>query len=435
MLSNFYKFYLILTKSNILKSLAYINEYESYPYKKKRKIQKSRLESLLIFSTKNIDYYKKFGNRKYDAFPILTKKLLRKNLIFLRNRVSGLSTIENTSGGTTGEPIRILQDKNYKTWSRAYKEFYYQKAEYTFGKKLIKLWGSERDIIIGNFGLKNKLLNYLRHQKFLNTFMMSENDIYQYIKTINRFQPDVIEAYVQSLYEICRFAINNNLSIYQPKSIIVSAGTYYDFMESIFKQVFPEVPIYNRYGSREVGDIGCSCGGRKFIHISMLTHYVEVVDNNNKSIIGKPGRIIVTSLTNYAQPLIRYEIGDIGVMFPYKKCPSCGWEGDILEIVKGRTVEVFKNIYGELIDGEYFTHLFYFREWLEKFQVNYFKKKNILELKIKLNPQFKKIPKNDKKEIEENILKVMKRCKIVWKIVKNIFSNKSGKFCYTRMYE
>ena len=80
-----------------------------------------------------------------------------------------------------------------------------------------------------------------------------------------------------------------------------------------------------------------------------------------------PGNIIVTLLTNYTMPLIRYKIGDIGVLSD-KDC-SCGRGLPLLEKVKGRIRSVFRNKQGDLIDGGIFIRLFYFRENIKQFQV------------------------------------------------------------------
>src|SRR6185369_17935513 len=69
-----------------------------------------------------------------------------------------------------------------------------------------------------------------------------------------------------------------------------------------------------------------------------------------------------------AMPLVRYFIGDRGVLSGDNKC-ICGRGGQMLERVLGRTVDTFCLADGTLIDGEYFTHLLYFRNWVKKFQV------------------------------------------------------------------
>lgn len=100
----------------------------------------------------------------------------------------------------------------------------------------------------------------------------------------------------------------------------------------------------------------------------MPHQYIEILNNQNKRVENqKKGNIIITNLINYIMPLIRYEIGDRASL-DYSQC-KFGRGFIRLDNIFGRVVDIFKNKEGELIDGEFFTHLFYFRENLKQFQV------------------------------------------------------------------
>lgn len=65
----------------------------------------------------------------------------------------------------------------------------------------------------------------------------------------------------------------------------------------VLKRVF-KAPIFNRCGSREVGDIACECEVHNGLHINPFTHYVEIIRLDEKfCITGKVGEVVVTSLT------------------------------------------------------------------------------------------------------------------------------------------
>jgi phenylacetate-CoA ligase len=259
---------------------------------------------------------------------------------------------------------------------------------------------------------------------------MTREDLRSFATMISNYKPDVIEAYVQSIYEIARYVNKEKLVLFKPKGIIVSAGTLYDFMADEINKAFG-VPIYNRYGSREVGDIANSCGRKDSLHISMLTHYIEVTDGKGEPLPdGEVGDIVVTSLTNYAMPLIRYMIGDRGILRRNSICPYCGWQGDILQKVTGRTVDVFRSSDGTLIDGEYFTHLFYFREWVQKFQIIQ-ETENKMTINIVKENGFDKIPEGDKNEISRAIHVVMPDIILNWNEVSDIVYDISGKVRFT----
>ena len=70
-------------------------------------------------------------------------------------------------------------------------------------------------------------------------------------------------------------------------------------------------PIQQNYGLNEVGLVAVRCeAGRYHVHAEHC--HAEILDDAGKQVeAGKTGRIIVTSLTNTAMPLLRYDTGDL----------------------------------------------------------------------------------------------------------------------------
>ncbi|MCK4795922.1 MAG: phenylacetate--CoA ligase family protein, partial [Spirochaetes bacterium] len=171
------------------------------------------------------------------------------------------------------------------------------------------------------------------------------------------------------------------------------------------------------YGSREVGALAIECGYKKGLHYFPWSHYIEIIDSE----------IYITVLTNYSMPLIRYQIGDTGLKIDEnkRKC-KCGRNTLFFKEVTGRTISHFKNEKGEIIHGQYFIHLFYFKDMVRKFQIiqhDY----DLIECKIAGN-----LSKNEMEEITKKISIVMgNNCKVEFNFVKSIKPTKSGKYLYT----
>ena len=69
--------------------------------------------------------------------------------------------------------------------------------------------------------------------------------------------------------------------------------------------------VYETYGLNEIGIVAHRCEAGRY-HVNAEHCLVEIVDAAGKpSKPGETGRIVVTSLTNFAMPLIRYDTGDI----------------------------------------------------------------------------------------------------------------------------
>ncbi|MFA5776878.1 MAG: phenylacetate--CoA ligase family protein [Parcubacteria group bacterium] len=421
------------------------NRYEIYEYLKKQQgksleeniaIQKKKLYEILDYSIKNIPYYRKIARENnitvapntifedIKKFPILTKKIIRKELNNLINKK--ITAVKNTSGGSTGEPVVFFQDKVKNDWSAATKMFWNEWAGWKPGDLVISLWGSEKDILKAREGLSGFLMRNFINSINLNAFRMTKEDMLRFVEIINKEKPSIVVAYAESIYEFSRFIEKEKIKIHTPQSIISSAGTLFPEFRKTIERVF-RCHVFNKYGSREVGDIACECEKHEGLHLNIFSHYLEILDDKlNNSLPRKAGDIYITTLCNKAMPLIRYAIGDIGI--PDFKNPSCQRGFPVIESIKGRSVNLFETREGTLIGGEYFTHLFYFRKWVNKFQViqkNY----EAIEINVVLE---KKENLDEINEIEKNIKLVMgKECKIVWKFVSDISPTKSGKFLYT----
>ncbi|MFX1501565.1 MAG: hypothetical protein ACFFDH_11435 [Promethearchaeota archaeon] len=362
-------------------------------------------------------------------FPILTKEDLRKNWQTLHIKLNPRKYSINTSGGTTGEPVKFIHSRKYKILNYCSKIIFNEIGNYYPGDKLIKLWGNEKDIFEMSEGRFQPFINkYFKNIIFQNAFRMSDTDLLKYIREINTKQPKVILAYVQSIYEMTKFILLHKMNIHQVNAIITSAGVLSTKIRKFIEEIF-KVRVYNRYGSREVSVIGSSCEKESKIHIDMYKKYVEILNDQNKSLKEHEiGNIILTDLKNYEMPLIRYQIGDRGSL-DFSQCP-CGRGLIRLDNVVGRVVDSFINEKGERIDGEYFTHLFYFRDNLKKFEVIQ-EDINLIQVNLvtinKLNL--------DKSIIEDIINKIKivmgKNCRVIIKYLNDIEPSSSGKFRYT----
>ena len=399
--------------------------------------QKEQLYDIVEYAVNNIPYYRDFALENQLTFskdtitedikqlPILTKEIIRKEGNRLYNSELKDYYIA-TSGGSTGEPIKLRHDQYLnKVFPGNYLLSY---AGYDIGDKVVLLWGSERDILQGSIGLKARISNiFVTRRRLLNSFRMTREDMFDYVHTINKWKPKVILAYTQSIYELALFIKREELDIYSPKGIVVSAGTLYDDWANEIKEVF-RCPVINQYGSRETPGIAISCAESSELHINTFMNYVEVVDDQGNNLpCGVDGNIIVTNLINRSMPLIRYKIGDVGALSSKEKC-KCGRNLPCLLHVSGRTVNIFKRRDGTKIDGEYFTHLFYGISEVERFQViqtDYEK----IEIKIQsLMP----LSEKKEKEIRKNICAVMgNSCDIEIEYLSEIVPTKSGKYLYT----
>ena len=423
-------FSLTYRKTSIPHKYEKLKKIEFLPRTEIETISKTRLEKLLLHAYHQVPYYQKIFKKinliqnnkvnldKFNEIPILTKEIIRKekdNLYSLDRQKR--DWYQNTSGGSTGEPLIFIQDRHYSETSLAQKLVYDNWVGNHIGCREIKLWGSERDIFKDKRPFRSRWEKWLSNQKLLNTFSMSENNMFRYVKIINKFKPQQIISYVDSAYELARFIEKNNLVISNPpKALVVTAGTLYPKIKNYLSKIFKST-IYNQYGSREASDLAFDCPQQYGLHVFEYLNKLEIIN----------GQIHITCLTNYSMPLIRYQIGDTASWNDTQKC-SCGRNLRLISNVHGRITDHFKKKDGAIIHGEYFTHLFYFRPWVKKFQIVQ-KKHDDIQCFIILETL-----KNEKDiaDIKQKIKLVMgDNCQISFNFVDNIPINQSGKYLYT----
>ena len=89
------------------------------------------------------------------------------------------------------------------------------------------------------------------------------------------------------------------------------------------------------YGLNELGRVAVRCAAGRY-HVQAENCIVEIVDEQGQPCAaGESGRLLVTSLLNFATPLLRYDTGDVGIAVA-GPCPC------------GRTLPSFAEVSGRL---------------------------------------------------------------------------------------
>lgn len=72
-----------------------------------------------------------------------------------------------------------------------------------------------------------------------------------------------------------------------------------------------DVPLTDMYSCREAGYLALQCPLHEHYHVQAESIYLELMNASGKPCVaGEKGRVVITTLHNFAMPLIRYEIGD-----------------------------------------------------------------------------------------------------------------------------
>ena len=107
------------------------------------------------------------------------------------------------------------------------------------------------------------------------------------------------------------------------------------------------VPIHDNYSAEEFGTIAHQCPETTNMHVQAENVLVEVLDAKDRPCRrGDVGRVVVTSLNNFATPFIRSDIGDVTILGA--PC-ACGRGLPVLERVLGKSRNFIVRPTGERI--------------------------------------------------------------------------------------
>jgi phenylacetate-CoA ligase len=177
----------------------------------------------------------------------------------------------------------------------------------------------------------------------------------RYAEIICRSRPTCLEGYADALYELAVRVERDALPMRAPGTIVSSAGTLLPHMRETIERAFG-ARVFDRYGSREVGDIAAECDRHEGLHVFGETTIVELVDEDGREVgEGGEGEVLVTSLHNYTMPLIRYRIGDRAVRGT-DRC-SCGRPYPLLAGVAGRSESRLRSMDGGVVLPAFLRHV------------------------------------------------------------------------------
>jgi len=262
--------------------------------------------------------------------------------------------VRTATGGTTSSPVELYLDQTCLDLREAATIAFNKWFGYELGDKAVWLWGAAQDFPqrAGIAAVKVRIRNCLTSRiMWLPSSYLDDAIMTEYYEKLCRYKPKVIQAYPTPLYLFAKHLAGRDQT-YRPTTITVAAEHLYDHQREQIESVFG-CKVFNWYGARELGHIASECREHRGMHINTYHLFVEVIADG-KQVVDKEGTLVITDMRNPAMPLIRYNIGDIG-MVSDREC-ACGSHLPILEDVSGRLVDTFVTPTGARVPGVALTN-------------------------------------------------------------------------------
>ena len=317
--------------------------------------QRKRLEEIVQFHRENNPVYKSMTEglqiSSFTDLPVVTKKDLQKPIKSVIS--SGYKMKElylSCTSGSSGHPLSFVKNKRSHALAHAialscYSEYGINSSSRQARFYCIPVSGMARYYEIA----KDILMNRVRFP----VSDLSDKQFRIFIKKFKENKFDYINGYTTSLVHFARYLIRNNIVLKniapKLKCCIVTSEVCTLDNKKMLEEAFG-VKIVNEYGASEVGIIAFEdAQGNWKIQTDDL--YVEVVDAQDKPLpYGAEGKILITSLSNKAFPIIRYEIGDLGIL--EEKDDKL-----VLKELLGRTRDIIQLPSGRMASGVIFSYI------------------------------------------------------------------------------
>ena len=258
------------------------------------------------------DYLPTGDGIQLAALPVLEKSLVQQEYLNMRIQVPGSG--ENDYGlthtsGSTGQPVEVMQF--IPTYQLQYSvaeltDVIWQDRDISKNLGFLRINGEVEDSpswgipysYLGNTGRFTKRV-------FLNR---SPAELLQQIAEDQlRYLPmKAMAVRLLSLEQLSNPQENVNLN-----QIMNWADPVSPELRELVQEAFG-AKVVDRFSSNEFGFLAIQCPRHDHLHALQLHNYIELLDEQNRPVPrGELGRVVVTALRGFAQPLIRYELGDL----------------------------------------------------------------------------------------------------------------------------
>ena len=337
---------------------------ESLPYAELNELQNQRAIDHARFAFEHTAFYREFYRsagftsadlRDPAAFielPVVDKTMVReRNSEFISDEANASTSATSTTGGSTGEPLKLLRDVRFQARALEW--------------RLFRWWGIEPQANIATITRHVKSRGQSRRHAIqwwpsrrfqLDAFDMNRSSVQHFLKQWDRIKPDLMIGYVGAVAEVARIIETECMQISPPKAIAVTAAPLTPAQRDLIQSVF-RAPVYDHYRSAEVPWIAGECLEQSGLHVFNDVRKLELLDSDGKPAPDETiGDVVVSDLTNRVFPLIRYRLGD-RTAYMSEKC-SCGVTFPRIRPVSGRTSDVLHLPNGQSVAGEGLAQIF-----------------------------------------------------------------------------
>ena len=356
----------------MMQRLALLERAQWWPPERVHEARDAALRALMRTAYDEVPFYRRLmreaGVGRTDiqraadlaALPLVTKDMLRAAYPHETMRRTGFKLYEVCSSGSTGANFFVLEDSETAGWWRASLLLAFEWAGWRIGEPHMQT-GMTLSRTDGR-GLKDLLLRC----EYVSAYDLTDAHLDAALAQLERHRLAHLRGYPGSVYYLARRALETGWN--RPlRSVATWGDTLFPHYRETIERAFA-TRVFDLYGIGEGMQIAAQCGEGQSYHLHALDVIVDVVDDAGRPVPpGVCGHLILTRLHPGPMPLIRYRVGDIGVM--RDSACACGRGFDVLESVQGRDTDVVLTPSGNRLIVHFFTGVLEHFAEISAFQV------------------------------------------------------------------
>lgn len=266
------------------------------------------------------------------ALPTLSRKDLQADFDALKSSAPppGHGKVaQGQSSGSTGTPVRFLQTEATQLFWNALtlREHLWQERD--FSGKLAAIRVKVEEGQWPDWGLPAAALFRTGPAATLNV----RTDVGRQLDWLAREDPDYLITHASNLHALAELSLRRGVRLPRLRQARTYSEALRPDLRGIVRQAWG-VGIADGYSCEEAGYIALQCPHHEHYHVQSENLLVEILDEAGQPCPpGATGRVVLTTLHNFAMPLIRYELGDYAEVG--EPC-DCGRGLPVLARIHGR---------------------------------------------------------------------------------------------------
>jgi phenylacetate-CoA ligase len=274
-----------------------------------------------------------FDYAAFRRLPLMTRREIQsegKNLLS-NAPPSGHGRIrKRASGGSTGEPVVVSDtDVGALFWNAfTLRDHLWHRRD--LSGKMCAIRSRAEDASSLDWGGPAAAVYATGPSALLNIRADPERQL----EWLREHDPDYLISHPTNVRALARAALRRGVRLTRLKEVRTMGEVLPSDLRALCREAW-NVPLTDIYSSEEVGYIALQCPSHEHYHVQSENLLVEILDDAGKPCAaGATGRVVVTTLHNFATPLLRYALGDHAEA---GAACGCGRGLPVIARIRGRT--------------------------------------------------------------------------------------------------